>query len=61
MLREMITEGSKGLAIYSQVIEKTTLVQALRGEKESISNSSHYSSMFRNAGHDCAHYEPIPN
>lgn len=36
----MITEGSKGLAINSQVIVKTTLVQALRGEKQSISNSN---------------------
>lgn len=32
MFREVITEGSKGLAINSQVIAKTTLIQALRGE-----------------------------
>lgn len=39
ILGEMVTEGSKGLATYSQVIAKTTLVQALRGEQKGINNS----------------------
>lgn len=60
ILREVVTEGSKGPAINSQVIAKTTLVQVLRGEKESINDSYQNSScQFRNVGHHCAHYVPI--
>lgn len=33
ILREVVTEDSKGLAIDSQVIDKTTLIQTLREEE----------------------------